>query len=154
MIKYHLRYLTWHLRYVRDGEREFGLLEDLAFAVARYRLRMDPELEVDFAHLVDHPRRGSYQFLCLGSAFRYFQMLMSLVPDKVLEGTNPAEVAERLRTIQWDHRPSASPGDDEFMMARCPFDGCFYLYATQPGCGWPIRPTEVSAEVPYCFLPE
>jgi hypothetical protein len=49
------------------------------------------------------------------------------------------------------HKASIPADDDEYWLARSPFDGKFYVFASQAGAGWPSSPDYVLDRRPSWF---
>ena len=87
-----------------------------------------------------------------GSVESTARMIASLCPLDQLTLTPPDELREKLRGIRFAHRASTPADDDEYWLARSPFDNRFYVFASCSfGGGWPTKPVYAYDESPAWF---
>ena len=87
-----------------------------------------------------------------GSIETTTEMVASLCPLDQLTMTPPDKLREMLRRIRFAHKASTPSDDDEYWLARSPFDHRFYVFASCSfGGGWPTEPNYVYDERPAWF---
>ncbi|MFZ0962756.1 MAG: hypothetical protein WAO35_17950 [Terriglobia bacterium] len=65
--------------------------------------------------------------------------------------TPPDELRRKLAEVTFEHKASTPSDDDEYWLARSPFDGKYYVFASTPGAGWPVEPVYVLDQRPGWF---
>jgi hypothetical protein len=79
------------------------------------------------------------------------KMLAALCPREIVSITPPGELRRKLAEVSFEHKASTPSDDDEYWLARSPFDGKFYVFASQPGGVWPSSPHFVLDQRPAWF---
>ena len=80
-----------------------------------------------------------------------FEMLAALCPREAVLVTPPDELRRKLAEVFFEHKASSPSDDDEYWLARSPFDGKFYVFASLPWAGWPGDPVYVLDARPAWF---
>lgn len=86
-----------------------------------------------------------------GSPSYTFAMLAALCPRESVSVTSPDELRRKLAEVTFEHKASTPSDDDEYWLARSPFDGKYYVFASTPGAGWPVEPVYVLDQRPGWF---
>ncbi len=79
------------------------------------------------------------------------RMLAALCPPELVAVTPPGDLRRMLAEVTFEHKASTHYDDDEYWLARSPFDHNFYVFAACPCAGWPRSPVYVLRERPQWF---
>jgi hypothetical protein len=71
------------------------------------------------------------------------RMLAELCQREIVSVTPPEELRRKLAEVSFEHKASRPGEEDEYWLARSPFDGKFYVFATSTAAGWPSGPDYV-----------
>lgn len=78
-------------------------------------------------------------------------MVFCLCSPEIIKSLPEAEVAKKIKGLNFLHRQSQPWDDDEHWIVQSPFDSRWYHFCTMSGGGWPKLPTNIYDARPAWF---